>query len=80
MDQSFKAGDIRIPYGDKATVDRMQPLISQLRAWRPDVKTKNLTQDLVMALWFVHRYWMSIKKKHHTPPAPAWRPSWMMAS
>lgn len=78
MDQSFKAGLIRIPYGDQRTQDRMQPLISQLRAWRPDVKTKNLTQDLVMATWFVHRYWMMIRKVQDTPAQPAFRPSWVM--
>jgi hypothetical protein len=77
MDQSFKAGDIRIPYGDQKTQDRMQPLLSQLRAWRPDIKAKNLTQDLVMALWFVWRYWMQIRRVHEEPVQAAWRPSWV---
>lgn len=77
MDQSFKAGHIRIPYGDQQTKDRMQPLITQLRSWRPDVKTKNLTQDLVMALWFVWRPWMKLKTVHVEEPKPAWRPSWV---
>jgi len=77
MDQSFKAGEIRIPYGDAQTQDRMAPLLSQLRAWRPDVKTKMLTQDLVMALWFCWRYWMQIRKVHEEPPPIAWRPSWV---
>jgi len=77
MDQSFKKREIRIPYGDQATQDRMAPLISQLRAWRPDVKTKFLTQDLVMALWFVWRHWMQIRKVHDEPPPIAWRPSWV---
>lgn len=77
MDQSFKKGDIRIPYGDQETQDRMAPLLRQLRAWRPDKQTKNLTQDLVMALWFVWRHWMQINKAHHEPPPPAFRPSWV---
>ena len=77
MDQSFKAGDIRIPYGDQETQDRMSHLIAQLRAWRPDIKTKNLTQDAVMALWFNWKHWMSVRKIHEAPPAPAWRPSWV---
>lgn len=77
MDQSFKAGDIRIPYGDQVTQDRMSALISQLRAWRPDIKTKNLTQDLVMALWFAWRHWMETRKVHDIAPAPAHRPSWL---
>ena len=75
MDQSFAKGHIRIPWGDQKTIDRMTPLVSQLRQWRPDIKTKNLTQDLVMSLWFIHLYWMSIKTEHHEAPAPAWRPT-----
>lgn len=78
MDQSFKAGDIRIPYGDQETQDRMAHLVNQLRAWRPDVKTKNLTQDLVMALWFSWRYWMQTRKVHEEVLVPASRPSWVM--
>lgn len=77
MDQSFKAGDIRIPYGDQVTQDRMAALLTQLRAWRPDIKTKNLTQDLVMSLWFLWRHWMEIRKVHVEVPAPAYRPSWL---
>lgn len=78
MDQSFKKGDIRIPWKDQQTQDRMAPLVTQLRAWRPDIKTKNLTQDLVMALWFVWKHWMLINKSHHEPPPPAFRPSWVL--
>lgn len=76
MDQSFRKGEIRIPYGDQATKDRMHDLLTQLRAWRPDIKTKHLTQDLVMALWFVWRHWMSVRRAHVESVAPAWRPSW----
>lgn len=76
MDQSFKQGLIRIPYGDQETQDRMTPLLNQLRAWRPDIKTKLLTQDLVMALWFVWRVWYESRKVHEATPAPAWRPTW----
>ncbi len=77
MDQSFKKGDIRIPYADQNTQDRMAALLNQLRAWRPDIKTKNLTQDLVMALWFVWRHWYQINRAHHEPAPPAYRPSWI---
>lgn len=35
----------------------MEDLWNQLLAWRPDVPTKLLTQDLVMALWFCHLFW-----------------------
>lgn len=79
MDQSFRKGEIRIPWADQPSKDRMNDLVTQLKAWRPDIKTKNLTQDLVMALWFLHLYWMEIRKAHNVTPAPAWRPSWVMA-
>lgn len=78
MDQSFKQGLIDIPWKDQRTQDRMNPLVSQLLAWRPDVKTKNLTQDLVMALWFVWRHWMKVNRAHHEPLPPAFRPSWVL--
>lgn len=85
MERSFKAGEIRIPMGDKPSEDRMRDLITQLRAWRPPERgpngtmkytTKHLTQDLVMALWFCHLYWAQIRKQVTAVPAPAWRPSW----
>lgn len=76
MDRHFAKGDIRIPYGDQSTIDKMTPLITQLRAWRPDVATKHLTQDLVMALWFVVLHWQQIRTRH-AEATPAWRPSWM---
>ncbi len=78
MDQSFKKGEIRIPYGDLRTQDRMAPLLQQLRNWRPDVKTKDLTQDLVMSLWFCWLFWQEIRKTHDVPPVPAARPSWTL--
>lgn len=77
MDQSFRAGEIRIPYGDQYTKDRMEPLLHQLRAWRPDVPTKNLVQDLVMTLWFQWLVWHKAKESHRDEHvAPAWRPGW----
>ncbi len=88
MDQSFKRGEIRIPYGDQLSRDRMNPLIHQLESWRPPEKTasgqvrfatKNLRQDLVMALWFVWRIWIPTRDAVVTAPAPAWRPAGMFA-
>jgi len=77
MDQSFARGEISIPYGDEFTRKRMEPLIAQLRAWRPDVPTKNLTQDLVMALWFVWLYWERTRRVAYGPPQRQRRPSWV---
>lgn len=77
MDQDFAKGLIRIPYGDDYTRTRVEPLLGQLRSWRPDVQTKRLTQDLVMALWFVWRHWAGIRKAQDVTPVAARRPSWL---
>lgn len=78
MDQSFRKQEISIPWKDQSDKDRMHELVAQLRNWRPDIKTKNLTQDLVMALWFVWKHWRQQLKQVHVEPAPAWRPSWVI--
>lgn len=86
MDQSFARGDIRIPYGDQQTKDRMAALVDQLRRWRPDEKRANGivkkpggVDDLVMSLWFIYRYWKKIMVVHETPLQPASRPSWLIS-
>lgn len=78
MDQSFARGEIRIPWGDEFTRHRMEPLVAQLRAWRPDVQTKHLTQDLVMALWFVWLYWQQVRQSAiYGTPTKQHRPPWV---
>lgn len=77
MDRLFRAKEISIPYGTDDARTRMTPLLDQLRSWRPDVKTKYLTQDLVMALWFVVRYWEKQRQQPAVEPQAAWRPSWV---
>lgn len=62
MADSMRRGELRLAWGtdDLAgiyTQARLQPLVDQLTAWRPDVPTKNLRQDTVMALWFAHKWW-----------------------
>lgn len=78
MDQSFRKAEISIPWKDQGDKDRMNELVSQIRNWRPDIKTKHLTQDLVMALWFVWKHWRQMIRDVHQEAAPAWRPSWVM--
>ena len=52
MERMMNAGRLHIPYGDKHSQTIMQPLIHQLQTWRPDIPTRLLEQDTVMALWF----------------------------
>lgn len=78
MDQSFAKGDIRIPWGDDRTRVKMEPLVKQLREWRPDIPTKRLTQDLVMAMWFVHKYWQQyLQRIGQDTLVTQQRPSWV---
>ena len=37
-------------------------LFDQLMSWRPDVPTRRLTQDLVMALWFAYLRWRQLRQ------------------
>lgn len=77
MNQSFVKGEVSIPWGDENTKRRMDALVHQLRAWRPDVPTKKLRQDAVMSLWFCWRYWMSTREAHRAPAERPWRPAFM---
>jgi hypothetical protein len=61
MASSFILKEVRLPWGDELARSRMDALVGQLRAWRPTVATKLLTQDAVMSLWFNWRYWTENK-------------------
>jgi len=81
MPSSFITGEISIPYGDEATRSVMDHLVEELTTWRPDIKTKHLRQDLVMALWFAWLYWQRVRASMgmspqgwHRPGLP-WAPS-----
>jgi hypothetical protein len=78
MNQSFVTGEISIPWADEEYRRKMEPLIHQLRMWRPDLPTKKLRQDAVMALWFCWREWMRIRdgRRAQVPLQP--RPTWMI--
>jgi hypothetical protein len=80
MNQSFVRQEISIPYEDADSRKRMEPLVHQLRMWRPDIPTKKLRQDAVMALWFVWREWMRIRDAQRAEPVAQFRPSWMARS
>lgn len=79
MNQSFIRREISIPWGDPETVDKMEQLVYQLRGWRipEEGKKDRQVQDLVMALWFIWRYWMGHRDGGGERYAPAKRPSWV---
>lgn len=63
MTRSFHLREFRIPDGSPASAERLEPVVTELRTWRPDVKTKFLQQDMVMALWFAWKFVMEMGRR-----------------
>lgn len=63
MAGAFTRGEIRLPYGDAYSREQTDKLLAELRNWRPDVPTRMLRQDLLMALWFVYVRWLQIRSQ-----------------
>lgn len=61
MAGAFARGEIRLPYGDEYTRQEIDKLLTELRNWRPDVPTKMLKQDRIMALWFCYVQWLNTR-------------------
>jgi hypothetical protein len=58
MAQDFARELVELPWADeKITRARIEPLIAELQAWRPDVPTRRIRQDRVMSLWFAWLRW-----------------------
>lgn len=70
MDRSFMRRELLIPNGDASTRSVYDDLRSQLLAWKPNVATKLITQDAVMALWFVWKRWMETRRSLAGPDGP----------
>jgi hypothetical protein len=56
MEYLMANGGIKAPGKDARSKELFMDLYEQLERWRPDIPTKNLTQDCVMALWFAWYY------------------------
>ena len=55
---SMGRGLVEIPWAeDHLTRARMEPLIAELRSWRPKASGKSLRQDRLMAFWFCWILW-----------------------
>lgn len=71
MAQDFARQLIEIPWADDPiTRARMEPLVSELEAWRADVPTRKIRQDRVMSLWFAWLRWrqMGAQQRTHAKP------------
>lgn len=82
MASSFIRNEITFPYeGGPGAVSaaRMDPILAELGAWRPNIPTRLLKQDFPMALWFG---WLWIVQARHGMGirTDSWRreamPSW----
>jgi hypothetical protein len=62
MAGSFVRHEVIIPWGDDLSRARMQPLIDELRGWRPNLTPKLQRQDMVMSMWFCWLWWQ--KQRH----------------
>lgn len=62
MASAFLREEIRIPWGSQLAEARFAKLVAELISWRPDIPTKHLRQDNVMALWFVWKFWMETRQ------------------
>lgn len=79
MASIFTKGEITLPYAnDDETRHKIDGLLKELIAWRPDVPTKLLTQDRVMALWFAYRFWTQRRRLWAPVEYREWRPDFMM--
>lgn len=61
MDGAFLRHEISIPDADVDSKNCFAPMLHDLRRWRPDVPSRLLQQDEVMALWFLYLYWQRTK-------------------
>lgn len=62
MPADFRAGRIWVPNADEECKRKFDPLLTQLHRWRPDVPTRSLQQDAVMAFWFG---WLQWEQRRH---------------
>jgi hypothetical protein len=67
MASSFILGEIRFPDATAEDRKKMEAMRAELLAWRPDVDTKLLRQDIVMSLWFPWLIWMQRRKSLGNP-------------
>ena len=82
MATTFLSKHISIPWGTDEARENFQPMVDQLKRWRPDIPTKLLVQDEVMALWFMHLFWQKYRAKfavrvstNVTRPGLPWAPA-----
>jgi len=75
MASSFIREEITFPWegGDGSiSAARFEPFLAELRAWRPNVPTKLITQDFVMSLWFGWK-WLMESRHGMGIASDAWR-------
>ena len=76
MATSFANGEISIPWGDEHTREVMQPLLDELRTWKPRTRGSVQKMDRVMALWFAWMQWQVERETLGNVIPMLWRPSW----
>ncbi len=62
MATALEYNEMTIPWADDLAKTRFTPWCEEMLSWRPDVPTKRLRQDMVMATWFVWLYWQRTRR------------------
>jgi hypothetical protein len=58
MERSMRQGQIVLPFGDDdRTRAIVEPLLQEMRSWRPEKRGNRLRQDRLMSMWFVWILW-----------------------
>lgn len=76
MASAFRDKEIRIPWGDTEAQDHFRALTAQLASWRPK-RSKDITQDAVMTLWFLWLRWELVRQQPSGNVTRLWRPTFM---
>lgn len=77
MASSWSLKEITVPYGDETTRIKADAFHRELLAWRPNVPTRLIVQDRVMAAWFAWRVWMAERRFFEPKLRVERRPDWV---
>ena len=85
MERSMRQGQIVLPFGDDdKTRAIVEPLLQEMRTWRPDKRGNRLRQDRLMSMWFVWILWRNRLghdlDSNHEPMEENKRPSLILGS
>lgn len=74
MERSMRSRNVKLPYAaDERTRAAVDPLLQEMRSWRPDKRGNRLRQDLLMSMWFVWILWRNRQTFRDPDLADEWK-------